>query len=141
MIRRLLLRRLAVVAPVLMLALASTGGTASAHEDHAGGPPEPFDVVCEGVEYTIVGADGKWAAAIDRDSRTVFIPKYFEFTVTGYDAAGNELFTETETMAQGNGNAHKNQQTVTCTFGGTETDPDTGDVFEFSGTAVVVRRP
>jgi len=141
--RRIVARRLAVATSGLLLTLASTAGPAVAHEgdDHegGGGPPEPFVIECEGVEYTVTSANGNWAVAIDREAGAVFIPKAFSFTITGYDAEGNEFFSETETDVKGNGNAHKNQQTVTCTFGGTETDEE-GNTFVFDGSAVVVRR-
>lgn len=90
--------------------------------------------------YTLIAGNGDWSAAIDRGSRTVFIPKSFSFTITGTDPDGVEFLNETETMAQGNGNAHKNQETVTCTFGDSFTDED-GNTFEFTGEAEVVRRP
>ena len=91
------------------------------------------------MEYTVTSATGNWAVAIDREARAVFIPKSFSFAITGTDPDGVEFLNETDTMAQGNGNAYKNQQTVTCTFGGTETDED-GNTFVFTGSAVVVRR-
>lgn len=131
-------RRLAVAAPVVLLALGATHGIALAHEDHegGGGRPEPFPVTCEGVNYVITSGNGEWSAAVDRNSRTVFIPKSFSFTVTM-----NGEVVESETLHQGNGNAHKKQETITCVFGESFTDPETGDTFEFSGSATVVRRP
>ncbi len=142
--RLVVARRLAVATSGLLLALASTAGPSLAHEgdDHegGGGPPEPFVVECEGVQYTLISGNGNWAAAIDRESRSVFIPKSFSFTVVGTDALGVEFLNVTETEQQGNGNAHKKQQTITCTFGDTFTDEE-GNIFTFTGSAEVVRKP
>ncbi len=94
------------------------------------GKPEPFQVSCEGVTYTITSGNGEWAVGSDVSSSTHFIPKSFTFTVT--DAEGKVLFSESITKK-----GHRNQPTVTCTFG--ETDPGTGETF--SGSATVVKKP
>lgn len=131
-----MLRRIILGTSLTMLVLAGSIGPVAAHEGEHGGQPEPFAVTCGGVDYVVTSGNGNWSAAVTEDRRSHFIPKAFSFTVSDED--GNVLFSET--VEKGNGNAHKNQETITCTFGGEEVDPE-GNVFVFSGTATVVERP
>ncbi len=131
--------RLAVVGSAAMLAGTVTTGAAVAHEGEHAGAPEAFPVTCEGVNYMITTGPGNWSAAKSTDSKTHFLPKAFTFSATGTNADGDVVFSESDTIEQGNGNAHKNQETITCVFG--ETFVEDGVTIEFEGTAVVVRKP
>jgi hypothetical protein len=94
-------------------------------------PGEPFDVNCEGTTYTLTSGNGKWAVAKDTESNTHFIPVAFTFTAR--DSAGN-VFSDSEEKK-----GHRNQEKITCTFGGTFTEG--GETFTFEGSAEVVQKP
>jgi hypothetical protein len=92
---------------------------------------EPFEVSCNGVEYTLTSGNGKWAVGKDTESNTHFIPVAFTFTAR--DSAGN-VFTDSVEKK-----GHRNQEKITCTFEGTFTED--GETFTFEGSAVVVQKP
>ncbi len=126
------MRRIATVLVVAGMLTAALAVPASA--DHRGEPHgrQPFAVTCDGQDYIVRAGAGNWSAAI-ADDGTVFLPVAFSFTVTM-----NGDVIESESLTK---QGPKNATTVTCTFSEEFTDPETGDTFVFSGTAVVVVRP
>ena len=121
--------------PVRKLATAAIGvlaGAAALAAPAGAAKPEPFVVTCGGVEYPITSGNGKWSVGSDTESSRHFIPKAFSFTVTDED--GKTVFSDSIEKK-----GHRNQETITCTFG--ETFVEDGQTLTFSGTATVVQRP
>ncbi len=121
--------------PRWKLAAAAIGvlaGAAALAPPAGAAQPEPFEITCGGVDYTITSGNGKWSVGSDTQSSTHFIPKAFTFTAT--DAQGNVVFSESIEKK-----GHRNQETITCTF--EDTFEEDGQTLTFSGTATVVQRP
>lgn len=133
-------RQAGVVAAVAACAFGTLAGSAGAHEGEHGGAPEAFPVTCQDVEYLITTGNGNWSAAVTSDKKTRFIPTAFSGSFEVKDADGNVIDSGSFADHKGNGNAHQNQEKITCTFGDSGTDPETGVSWTFNGTAIVVKR-
>ncbi len=118
-------RRCAVVA-------AGIGALVATSLPHAGSAAagEPFEatLVCDGVEYDVVGnGNGEFTPVRDKNSTLVFVPVAFgNFTGTVLDTEGIEVFTFTEPGVTNKGSG-KQRSTTPCTFEFSEVSDGTGD--------------
>jgi hypothetical protein len=111
---------------------------APAHADPTNAPNvEPFDITCDGTTYTVVVVPGRgmWTPALVTTSNQVLIPFSFEFTGTNL-TTGEILFQETVSKEPA-----ERVATTTCRFVETETDPETGETFQFVGVVEVLSQP
>jgi len=134
--RRILAVPAAVIA--LLAALFATAQVASADPINAPGAIQ-ISVSCDNghVYSVVVNGNGSWSPAHDLNSTTTLVPLAFGeqvFTVT--DASGNVIEQATAPPStKGSGTSNGTRTTKTsCTFSGSQTDPESGNTFTITGS-------
>jgi len=134
--RRILAVPAAVIA--LLAALFATAQVASADPINAPGAI-PISVACNNghVYSVVVNGNGSWTPAHDVNGTTTLIPLAFgEQVLTETDANGNVIEqTTTPPSSKGAGTSNGTRATKTsCTFSGSQTDPESGHTFTITGS-------
>jgi hypothetical protein len=132
--------RLAAIASTAALLAAVP---VAAHADPTQGEAFTLDCGDAGtIEITTPPGNGAFTPGFFIDSQDVIVPLAFDISGTATLPSGEVIPLFSDLSAKGNGNAHPNRDTVTCSISDQETvtDPDdesglpVGTVISFEGT-------
>lgn len=138
-----MIRRTLTTLTALALLLGSTTSVFAAPSNAP--TSDTFPAVCGGQSVLVTTNTGR-AGEQGQGEPEIFSPGFlstggvvipFAFTFMATDEDGNVLFSDSSTKGQGQTKGLQDRLT-TCTFGGTFTDPETGQTITFSGTATVL---